>query len=330
MIETDAARGGSVHHPPQHRSSQHRRQRGPSAQVEFTRVRRRADVRGNPFAGQPAKPAPGLAREIGLVREDVSDGRIEPGLEERHEFGPDAVPRNGHVVVRLVVNEGDRQGSEIVPKLGAPAGQERTDKDAAAGMHPGESARSGTAHKAEQNGLRLVVAGVAERDEIRAEMPPGALEEIVAGGARRRLNRLPIRCGTGGDIGAIGEDRHAELRGEGGGVLLVTVGRRAELMVEVGEPGHAQLAARLEIEKQAGQGDGIGPARNGGHDPVLREQEIVFADKTADTIEQAEWAGEGGWARNVAGWRRTRPGALPAHLAHPAHPTGLTGAGGRT
>ena len=103
-------------------------------------------------------------------------------------------------------------------------------------MHPGESARSGTAHKAEQNGLRLVVAGVAERDEIRAEMPPGTLQELVTGVPRCRFDGLPVGCGASRNVGSIGDDGHARLRGKGGGMLLVAVGRRPELMVEMREP----------------------------------------------------------------------------------------------
>ena len=70
-------------------------------------------------------------------------------------------------------------------------------------MHAGEPARAGAAHQAQQKRFRLIVASMADRDEIGAARQPGALEEFVTRGASGVLDRTVFPAGARGDIPAI-------------------------------------------------------------------------------------------------------------------------------
>ena len=81
---------------------------------------------------------------------------------------------------------------------------------AVARVHRGEAARPGAAHETQQERLGLIVARVAERHDVGAEVRARALEERVARGSRRVLERARARAGARGDVLAIDEKRPVE------------------------------------------------------------------------------------------------------------------------
>ena len=105
-------------------------------------------------------------------------------------------------------------GAQLLPA----AAEQRPDDGAVARMHAGETARAGAARQPQQDRLRLIVAGVAERDDVGAGGDARPLEERVA---RRRAPRPRLdrrsRAARAAHVLAIDEKGQAERRREPGG-----------------------------------------------------------------------------------------------------------------
>src|SRR5262249_36532027 len=99
------------------------------------------------------------------------------------------------------------------------------------------------------------------------------------------------------DIAAAGKERHAERIGDAAHELLVSIGGRAELMVEMDEAGERQVAAALELAQEGRQCDRVRSARHRGQHPSSARDEIVLRDETADRLNHSGRAGRAGRAR---------------------------------
>ena len=99
----------------------------------------------------------------------------------------------------------------------------------------------------QQECFRLIVSRMPDGDEMCSEVDARTLEELVARGACRGLNRLPVASRPGRHGLTIDQNRAAERLGDRLAKLLVTVGGRPELMVEVCDAGEPQLAGRVEL-----------------------------------------------------------------------------------
>ena len=121
------------------------------------------------------EPLPLVARELGLVGQHVDDRRVEPLLEQRQQLGADAVARNAHVVVRLVVDVSDAAApSRYARSSRAPAVEQRPDDRAAPRVH---------ARRARASRRRAAGAAETSRPDRRA-----------CGRARRRRRRSATRA----------------------------------------------------------------------------------------------------------------------------------------
>ena len=130
-------------------------------------------------------PQPFGAGKLGLIGEDVHNGRVETRLEQRQQLGPHAVARNAHVAVRFVLYVLDTAFGEIGLQVGAPALEQRPDDAAVARMHRREPFRAGAAQQPQQKRLRLIVARMAHGHGVRVEVRERAIEKLVTRGMRR-------------------------------------------------------------------------------------------------------------------------------------------------
>jgi hypothetical protein len=232
------------------------------------------------------QPLPRLPREIGLICQDVDNGRIEPFFEKRQQLGPDAVARNAHVGVRFVLDVRNLTFGEIRAQFVATARQQGANDRPVARMHRGQTSRAGAPKQAQQKSLGLVVTSVTERDDTGIETPTSAFEEGVAPRAGGVLERAAFTSSARGDVFAFHAQRPPERFGQSSTESLVTIRRVAKLMVEVGHADGSQLTSCVEVADDVRERDGVGSARQGDDDARVGAREIVPTDELANAVEK--------------------------------------------
>jgi hypothetical protein len=128
-------------------------------------------------------------------------------------------------------------------------------------MHRRQTSKPRAPYQPEKDSFGLVIARVAEGDDMSVETLAGALEEPVPRDARSRFDRLMVASGSSGDVFSLDENRPAEGRGEPEAELLVLLGSATQLMIEVRQTNHIQLTGRGKIAEQPRQGHGVRPTR---------------------------------------------------------------------
>ncbi len=132
-----------------------------------------------------AHPEPLLAGHLRLVGQHIDDRRIESLLEQREQLGADAVARDRPVAVGLVGGIGNLARFEVLDQRAPPAIEQRADEHAAPRMHGRQALRAGAPQQSQKKRFGLIVARVAERHDVRAEVDTGALEEFIPRRTRR-------------------------------------------------------------------------------------------------------------------------------------------------
>ena len=142
------------------------------------------------------------ANEVGY------DGRLE-ALESGHDVAAEAVAGESKVEVGAVEAIGKAVGAAAGLGLNVGDSEEGADDPAANGRDAGEAAGAGAAEKVEENGLGLVVPGVAGGDAIGAPAVGGGLEPLVAKLAGGDLEGEVMSLRVGGRVDAVLDERNA-------------------------------------------------------------------------------------------------------------------------
>src|SRR5262249_33978734 len=153
-------------------------------------------------------------------------------------------------------------------------------------IHAGKAARSGAANEAEQHRFRLIVARVPDTHQVGTARTARPLEERVARGARRVLDRSPLARCAGGNVLAVNQRREAERGGQRGNEALVAIGGGAKAMVEMNESGQAQLAGAVEVGENVDERRRVRSAGDGGDDATLRPDQVVLPNELADACDE--------------------------------------------
>ena len=173
--------------------------------------------------------------------------------------------------------------------------------------------------------LGLVVARVADGDDVRVEMRARPIEERVTRRVRGVLDRSPLAFGTVAHVLALDENGHAE-RARRATRRIVRrdprptagrVGLHAKLMVEMRQPGDGQLAGRFELAQQVHERHRVGAARQRDH------HARPGAARSCRRIVRRTVAINMGWQGRLArsgGWRNAGR-AGPASDCRPACPS---------
>src|SRR5215831_19631414 len=90
----------------------------------------------------------------------------------------DAVARETTILVGLVGARGDPALAQELGHVGAGGAEQRTEPAAAPGAHAGKALDAGAPGQAKEDGLRLIVGGVPEGDEVGARFGGGAAQEL--------------------------------------------------------------------------------------------------------------------------------------------------------
>jgi hypothetical protein len=167
--------GGLLHRAPQDKASKWRRQ-----------THQRPDLQIGPERfSLLLEPRPDFSREFRLICQRFDDARIEPRPEEREELRPNAIARDGDVDVGLVFDERNPTVGQPGAQIVASTLEQRPDEAAVARMHTRQAAWSGAAEKPQKKRFRLVVARMAERNDVGKEPDSRTLEAGMSRGARR-------------------------------------------------------------------------------------------------------------------------------------------------
>jgi hypothetical protein len=180
----------------------------------------------------------------------------------------DVAPERPVVVGGVVLERQVEQSGEL-PGLGSPHVQEGVDQAAPDRRHPGEAGGSGAPEQVAEDGLGLVVGGVAHRHPL---VHAGDLAQCpVAGVPGHGFGRGP---------GSDPDPHHGELDAEALGHLdrrFLEIGRSGEAVIDVDSAGVAASGGGPEEDGAVGaaaEGNGGGTGRHpGGEPPVHRPRE---------------------------------------------------------
>ena len=164
--------------------------------------------------------------------------------------------------------------------------QQRPHDAAGARPDPGEAVRAGAADQAHQQGLGLVVPVVSRSDAVGPHPRGGAAEERVALPVAGILQRDAAAPGRPRDVHALHVDRECERCGQLAAELLVSVGRRAQSVVEVRDAGQHEPALLRELAQQQRERDRVGPAGQCGNHPRAGRYELLAPHRLQDALVQ--------------------------------------------
>ena len=259
---------------------------------------RRNDSR--PFSvelvGGRFQPGPHFAGQLGFVGQDVDDRRVEPVREEGQKLRANPIPRNRDVIIRLVVDVCQVPLVEILPQLQPATVEDGTDNRAVPRIHCRQPARSRSADQPQQQCLGLVVARVAQRNDVGAKLPPDALEELVSLAPRGVLERPALEPRPRSNVPAIRGKGHVERTRDRSREVLVPFRIAAELMIEVRCPDQTHVASRVELAQDDREGDRVRPAGQRDDHPGISAKKQRAGERTAGRVAATFLGREAGTA----------------------------------
>ena len=221
---------------------------------------------------------------------------------------------------------------EIRAELVAAAVEQRADDGAPARVHGRQAARPGAAQQPQQKRLGLIVARVADGHDVRVEMRTRPLEEGVARGVRRVLERAALafaraprtssrstRTGRPSVPASDAQNRSSRSAPD----TPAASGSTRSWWLKCASPATRQLAGRVELAQQVRERHRIRAARQRDHDARPGASQIVAAKRAPDRCDHhglARRAGRvGGPVTTKGAARRAACGlARPACPARPA------------
>jgi len=200
-------------------------------------------------------------------------------FQQRQHFVAHLVAEVGRVGVGDILARGETEGGTVGFDAGAGDGQQRAEEDQAGrqalagqqvgggqrgdGLHPAQTGQTAAPDQVHQDGLGLVIGGMAQGDTARADGGGGAGQERIAGAAGGFLDAQPVPAGQRRSVDALSGDRQApgagRLRDERG----VGAARfPAQTMIERGDV-QPQAKLRAGAVQQVQQAQGIRAAGDG-------------------------------------------------------------------
>src|SRR5437879_5701614 len=129
-------------------------------------------------------------------------------------------------------------------------------------MHGRQPARTRPANEPQEKRFRLIVARMAERDDLSVQALTRAIEEFVPCGACRILERSALASRTSRDIFRVDDDWKPELGGERRAESLICVRFETKLMIEMRDARDLEIAGRGQLAREMRERHGIGSARD--------------------------------------------------------------------
>lgn len=140
---------------------------------------------------------------------------------------PDPVAHAIPQEVCLIRAEGEPLLQKIGFDLAAPERKQRADHPPPPGLHARKARKPRAARQVQEHRLRLIIHVVRHGDDVRMEVTPRFLQEIVTRVPPGLLQRLPMAAGKGRHVRMAAVKRHAVKLAEPTHELLVRIRRRA-------------------------------------------------------------------------------------------------------
>jgi hypothetical protein len=253
-----AAPGELAHHAPEQRTLKRHRRCNQLRGVDFAdellpwNARRTHQLCGKVRSAR-IDPLAHPASDLGFVGKNIHDARVETRFEQWKQLGAHAVTRDADVLIGFVFDKRDVSFSQPRAEIATPAAKQRPDDPAVARVHSGKAPGSGAAGHPQQDRFGLIVARVAERDDVRVEVRPRALEPFVPRRTGRVFDRPSIAARTDANVLAAGDDRPIERGRERRGEALVIAGGFSKLMVEMDQAHEAHFSGGVEVAEDVRQ-----------------------------------------------------------------------------
>jgi hypothetical protein len=192
------------------------------------------------------------------------------------------VPEELRVTVRRVLHGVEPVGNEVGQHGGAIDVEERPDDPAPPPRDAGQAAGPCPLEDPHENGLDLIVGGVAERDAPRAGDPRDTPEGRVPGdsGSLFRRPSVAARHLDPDDVSGA-----AQPSGQRLDEARVAIRLRAKAVVDVADR-ELEREPGPEQDQRVKEGDRVGAARNAYEDVVAGLEETVPDDRPPKGIEQ--------------------------------------------
>ncbi len=238
--------------------------------------------------------------------ESFAQARIVIALKCRQQAGSHAVAEKSRIEVGGVLTKWLAEGVQILFDLPAAGGEQWTDEARRRGLRfvargrfggelgggdfgkgkfgkiegavdSGETAGSGATEKAQEDGFRLIVAGVGGGNAVEPVSGGRSQEKRVAGTAAGSFQREMKQSGEGCDILGFDGGLDRQLRSQLANKTGVAVGiRAAKIVVEMEDEEHYAEAGG-EFGKGSQQSYGISAAADGKADALAGTNEAMFA-----------------------------------------------------
>ena len=232
---------------------------------------REREVAGKPGAHEAVECLHGLPRDPGEAPQRIGHSWARMGGEERQDFVAHLVPEELRVTIRLVLHDLDTVGREVGEHRGATDVEQGPDDPASPHRDPCEPTGPGPLKDPHENGLGLIVGGVAEGDALGPKRSGDLAQRRVASEAGGLLGRPASRAGDldPDDAGGTVQAGRQGLDERG---VPVCLGSKTVVYVTDGEP---EREFGAEKDERVQEGDRVGAARNPYEDVVSRVDEPV-------------------------------------------------------
>ena len=181
-------------------------------------------------------------RQVSLGGQRLDDARVEATCKQGQQLGSHSISRNGHVVVRSIVEKGDATLREKRSNVVSRTVDQRPDHNATARMHPCETASACPTHQTQEKRFRLIVLRVTDSDDIGLVGSDRTFEEGVSNVVSRIFERTMFLTRNCANVRALCDELESEFSRGVGAELFVGVCFIAKLVIQVRDRNELQFA----------------------------------------------------------------------------------------
>ena len=208
-------------------------------------------------------------------------------IQFRQHAVTDSIARVVDVVVRLIVYPALTARVEKGTQLLSRYVEERPDHITALRVNAGQSRQPGATGKLQQEGLGLIVPGMANRYAIGAHRYRRPVQEVVAQSTRCVFNRQSLCRGVSGDVDRFDVDRKVDRIGEAPAERLIASRCRSEPMIQMREADNSKAAVLRELTENQSERNRIGPPGQTNQYAAPGWTETVTLDSAANLLMQS-------------------------------------------
>ena len=196
------------------------------------------------------------------------------------------VPWISKIGVGVILDPGLPPLAQIGPQVRPRHVDQRPDDRVATGVNRAQASQPRPSGQLQNKRLRLVIFGMADRDDICSRLTRGAPEEVVPDSPPGILEREPLAGCIAGHIEGFHDEGKAATGREVAAKRFILLGVRANLMIQVGNAGDPEATVTREFLKDQCQRNRIGSAGQPNEDAAPWGDQIVASNTPANLLQE--------------------------------------------